>query len=88
MTEVRKPIRVDVKKAQNSRHTIMHGSVSDRGKPAYTEIATIAYLRRAATGTSMAGIRAGEEQYSLVALKLHTGITHQIRVHMLAIGVV
>ena len=27
-----------------------------------------------------------EERYSLVVLKLHTGRTHQIRVHMLAIG--
>merc|ERR1712025_833069 len=27
-----------------------------------------------------------EGRYSLVALKLHTGRTHQIRVHMLAIG--
>ena len=26
------------------------------------------------------------ERYSLAALKLHTGLTHQIRVHMLAIG--
>ena len=87
VTEVFKPIHVDMKKAQDSQRMIsMHCSVSDCGKPAYTEIATIAYLRRAATGTSMAGIRAGEEQYSLVALKLHTGRTHQIRVHMSAIG--
>merc|ERR1712146_297077 len=28
----------------------------------------------------------GEQRYSLVALKLHTGRTHQIRVHMLSIG--
>merc|ERR1712048_1514102 len=27
-----------------------------------------------------------KEQYSLVAVKLHTGRTHQIRVHMLSIG--
>ena len=82
MTEVCKPIYVDMKKAQNLQRKISMCSVSDCGKPAYTEIATIAYLRRAARGTSTAG----EERYSLVALKLHTGRTHQIRVHMLAIG--
>merc|ERR1712217_373761 len=41
-------------------------------------VATLAHLTRPALGQV--------ERYSLVALKLHTGRTHQIRVHMLSIG--
>merc|ERR1712157_214361 len=56
------------------------------GKPAYTEITTIAYLSGVVRAASDAGSETCEKLYSLVALKLHTGRTHQIRVHMRAIG--
>merc|ERR1719353_1191788 len=49
--------------------------------PACTEVTTLARLSRMAIG-----VDACEDRFSLVALKLHTGRTHQIRVHMLAIG--
>merc|ERR1712224_277856 len=45
-----------------------------------------AHLSCLPTGMSKVGIEACKEKYSLVALKLHTGRTHQIRVHMLSIG--
>ena len=78
VTEIQKRIRVDKKKG------FVRSTVSDSGKSAYTELATLAHLSRAPDGMSKGD--ASEERYSLVALKLHTGRTHQIRVHMLAIG--
>lgn len=87
--EVHKRIRVDKKKAENSRRTISTKcSVSDSGKPSYTELFTLAHLTR----TSVEGrndqseSQGGGERYSLVSVKLHTGRTHQIRVHMLSLG--
>eukprot|EP00971_Amphidinium_carterae_P173295 3435612-Amphidinium_carterae.1 len=85
VTEVHKRIRVDKKKAENSRRTIStHCSVSDSGKPSYTEVCTLAHLKQVANGDAEED--ASEQRYSLVAIKLHTGRTHQIRVHMLSIG--
>jgi len=82
VTEVRKRIVKEVEKS-NGKMSI-HCFVSDSGKPAYTEVATLAHLIGSASSES--GSEVGEEQYSLVALKLHTGRTHQIRVHMHALG--
>lgn len=88
--EVHKRIRVDKKKAENSRRTVStRCSVHDSGKPSYTEVVTLARFTKPNKSN-----RAGEvdkvvddlERYSLVALKLHTGRTHQIRVHMQSIG--
>eukprot|EP00747_Dinoflagellata_sp_TGD_P124630 gnl/TRDRNA2_/TRDRNA2_174031_c3_seq4.p1 gnl/TRDRNA2_/TRDRNA2_174031_c3~~gnl/TRDRNA2_/TRDRNA2_174031_c3_seq4.p1 ORF type:complete len:233 (-),score=39.17 gnl/TRDRNA2_/TRDRNA2_174031_c3_seq4:95-793(-) len=59
---------------------IWRSVISDSGKPAFTEVATLAHLFFNASGT------AEEDRYSLLVLKLHTGCTHQIRVHMQAIG--
>eukprot|EP00747_Dinoflagellata_sp_TGD_P124631 gnl/TRDRNA2_/TRDRNA2_174031_c3_seq5.p1 gnl/TRDRNA2_/TRDRNA2_174031_c3~~gnl/TRDRNA2_/TRDRNA2_174031_c3_seq5.p1 ORF type:complete len:188 (-),score=33.06 gnl/TRDRNA2_/TRDRNA2_174031_c3_seq5:106-669(-) len=59
---------------------IWRSVISDSGKPAFTEVATLAHLFFNASGT------AEEDRYSLLVLKLHTGCTHQIRVHMLCIG--
>lgn len=102
--EIHKRIRVDKKKAPNSRRTIStHCSISDSGKPSFTELVTLAHLEAAAPlgveqdasdtpRESDGGADAVSEpdrnagKYSLVALKLHTGRTHQIRVHMLSIG--
>ena len=82
MTEINKQIRVDKKK----REDFMHCMVSDWGKPAYTEVATLAHLSCLPRGENEDGIEASFQKYSLVALKLHTGRTHQIRVHMLSIS--
>merc|ERR1711862_835712 len=72
-------IRVDKKKAPNSRRTIStHCSVAPNGKPSFTEVQTLAHLSKPAMGQP--------ERYTLVALKLHTGRTHQIRVHMQSLG--
>jgi len=77
--EIHTRIRVDKKKAPNSRRTISTlCTVGANGKPSFTEVATLAHLVRPALGQS--------ERYSLVVLKLHTGRTHQIRVHMQSIG--
>lgn len=83
--EVHKRIRIDKVKAPNSRRTIStHCSVHASGKPSYTELVTLAHLEQLAVdGDSEA---AEPRRYSLVALKLHTGRTHQIRVHMLSLG--
>jgi len=77
----------------------MYCTISPSGKPARTELITLAHLVKlqsqpetgmessievAATETLERG--AAEQHYSLVAVKLHTGRTHQIRVHMLSIG--
>jgi len=100
--EIHKRIRIDKKKAENSRRTVSTiCSVSPSGKPSYTELCTLAHLVRCRRGPHRVGGPGGdggegdeeskgeadgEERYSLVALKLHTGRTHQIRVHMLSIG--
>merc|ERR1712048_1293971 len=64
----------------------LHSAVSDSGKPSYTEVAVQVHFFRAPLETNEAGGEDLEERYSLVSLKLHTGRTHQIRVHMLAMG--
>jgi len=82
--EIHKRIRIEKKKAPNSRRTIStHCTVSDSGKPSYTELVTLAHLK-AMPAESDGGET--EKRYSLVVLKLHTGRTHQIRVHMKSIG--
>eukprot|EP00747_Dinoflagellata_sp_TGD_P023636 gnl/TRDRNA2_/TRDRNA2_129960_c0_seq2.p1 gnl/TRDRNA2_/TRDRNA2_129960_c0~~gnl/TRDRNA2_/TRDRNA2_129960_c0_seq2.p1 ORF type:complete len:345 (-),score=54.46 gnl/TRDRNA2_/TRDRNA2_129960_c0_seq2:3-1037(-) len=77
---VKKRIRADKKKICNSKRISAwtECAVSEYGQPAYTEVATLAHVFRTT--------EAGPEQYSLVALKIHTGRTHQIWVHMLHIG--
>ena len=80
--EVRRRLRVESSGA--SKHCAVAADGS--GRPAFTEVATLAHLSRAAAGVE-GGRGAGEEErYSLVALKIHTGKTHQIRVHMLSLG--
>merc|ERR1712216_245316 len=87
LTEIRKRIRLDDENRDNPNCRIStRCTVSDSGKPAYTEVAAITHLFRTSIGTSEALNKVGKERYSLVVLKLHTGRTHQIRVHMLAIG--
>ena len=78
VSEVRKRIFIDSQRYRCS--------VSESGIPAYTEVATLAYFAKAPIGTIKVGGEVGEERYSLVALRLHTGRTHQIRVHMSAIS--
>jgi len=81
--EVNKRIRIEKRKAPNSRKTVStHCSVGASGKPSYTELITLAHLVRPATGAE----DTADEKYSLVVVKLHTGRTHQIRVHMQSIG--
>ena len=81
--EIRKRVRVDRNVVGNFGNIIhLNGTVSVSGRPAYTEVATLAHLFRAASDRN----KADEEQYSLVALKIHTGRTQQIQVHMQAIG--
>jgi 23S rRNA-/tRNA-specific pseudouridylate synthase len=65
-----------LKQTRNRSHCI----VAKDGKPSFTEVKPIAYLRRA----RLAG--EGEEDLTLCVAKLHTGRTHQIRVHMMHIG--
>lgn len=92
--EIHKRIRIDKRKAENSRKTIStHCTISPSGKPSYTELVTLAHLVRPGAEPDPAGVveHPGgpsncDEYYSLVAVKLHTGRTHQIRVHMLSIG--
>eukprot|EP00929_Paragymnodinium_shiwhaense_P013259 TRINITY_DN121120_c0_g1_i1.p1 TRINITY_DN121120_c0_g1~~TRINITY_DN121120_c0_g1_i1.p1 ORF type:complete len:590 (-),score=148.16 TRINITY_DN121120_c0_g1_i1:74-1843(-) len=88
--EIHKRIRVDKKKAPNSRRTVStHCSISDSGKPSFTEVCTLAHLTLPAieAGTESAeGASLEPTKYTLVALKLHTGRTHQIRVHMKSLG--
>eukprot|EP00434_Breviolum_minutum_P021653 symbB.v1.2.019111.t1/scaffold1544.1/size112707/2 len=70
-------VSVEKRKAPNSRRTIStFCTVGPNGKPSFTELYTLSHLRHPET----------QEPYSLVLLKLHTGRTHQIRVHMLSIG--
>jgi len=81
--EVNKRIRIEKRKAPNSRKTVStHCSVGASGKPSYTELITLAHLVRPATGVEATA----DERYSLVVVKLHTGRTHQIRVHMQSLG--
>ena len=81
--EICKRVRVDCNVVGNFGNTIhLNGTVSVSGKPAYTEVATLAHLFLAASDRN----KADEVQYSLVALKIHTGRTQQIQVHMQAIG--
>jgi len=77
------PIRVG-RKGEHSRQG---------GTPAYTEIVTLAHLVQHKDGViADSAARQGlpavpeEDRYSLVAVKLHTGRRHQIRVHMRSIG--
>jgi len=90
LKEIHKRIRVDKKKAPNSRRTIStHCSISESGKPSFTELVTIAHLTASnIDDTPRTNDTEGvtEGKYSLVSLKLHTGRTHQIRVHMLSAG--
>lgn len=75
--EIHKRIRVEKRKAPNSRRTVStFCTVGPNGKPSFTELYTLSHLKHPET----------QEPYSLVVLKLHTGRTHQIRVHMLSIG--
>jgi len=81
--EVNKRIRIEKRKAPNSRKTVStHCSVGASGKPSYTELVTLAHLVRPATDVEATV----DERYSLVVVKLHTGRTHQIRVHMQSLG--
>jgi len=81
--EVNKRIRIEKRKAPNSRKTVStHCSVGASGKPSYTELITLAHLVRPATDVE----NTDDERYSLVVVKLHTGRTHQIRVHMQSLG--
>jgi len=81
LREIYKRIRIDKKRAANSRRTVAtHCKVSPSGKPSYTEVFTLAHLTRPAEGLDAES--QASERYSLVVLKLHTGRTHQIRVHM------
>jgi len=88
--EIHKRIRVDKKKAPNSRKTVStHCTVGASGKPSYTELFTLAHLTRPGEDSSheeTESQQASDSKYSLVVLKLHTGRTHQIRVHMQSIG--
>merc|ERR1712061_596155 len=88
--DIRARIRIDKKRAQNSRRTVStHCTVGANGKPSYSEVFTLAHLTRPETTPSADDNQesSGEnDRYSLVVLKLHTGRTHQIRVHMLSIG--
>lgn len=85
LREIHKRIRIDKKKAPNSRRTIStHCSVHDSGKPSFTELVTLAHLEAATAEEDPDDTP--PRRYSLVALKLHTGRTHQIRVHMLSLG--
>lgn len=74
--EIQERIRIEKQRAENSRKVVAtHCTISPSGKPSFTEIATLAHL-----------VDDANEPYSLVAVKLHTGRTHQIRVHMKHIG--
>ena len=80
--EVRRRLRVETRGASSHCAVAADGS----GQPAFTEVATLAHLSRAAAGIEGGSGAGEEERYSLVALKIHTGKTHQIRVHMLSLG--
>merc|ERR1712004_424992 len=83
MGDTRKRILTEeIISTQSTRSTSI---VSDHGKLAHTEVVTVAHLSKAESSRRH-GDKPGSDQSSLVALKLHTGRTHQIRVHMLAIG--
>lgn len=86
--EINQRIRVDKKKARHGRKTIYTNcTVSKDGKPSYTELHTLAHLTKDAEATSESADKDGvPERYSLVVVKLHTGRTHQIRVHMKWLG--
>merc|ERR1712157_652864 len=63
--------------------------VSENGKPAHTEVTTIARLCWVSRAMSESEDDVSEnwrKRHSLIAVKLHTGRTHQIRIHMLSIG--
>eukprot|EP00747_Dinoflagellata_sp_TGD_P099861 gnl/TRDRNA2_/TRDRNA2_167871_c8_seq2.p1 gnl/TRDRNA2_/TRDRNA2_167871_c8~~gnl/TRDRNA2_/TRDRNA2_167871_c8_seq2.p1 ORF type:complete len:404 (+),score=44.91 gnl/TRDRNA2_/TRDRNA2_167871_c8_seq2:153-1364(+) len=79
VTEVRNQIRVEHRSPKSGS---TYCTVSDSGRSAYTEVANIAHFSR----LSKADDDSSEKRFSLVVLKLHTGRTHQIRVHMLAMG--
>merc|ERR1719161_2405576 len=77
--QVFKRIRTSKEKANSSRCTISHCSlVSERGKPAHTEVATLAHLFRVQIRMSKPLEETSKEHCSLVAIQLHTGLTHQI----------
>merc|ERR1712014_536878 len=82
VNDVHKRIRVDT---ENFKHTISSRSiVSDSGEPACTNVATLGHMFQSSGELSIDAEENNQEQYTLVALKLLTGRTHQIRVHMLA----
>ena len=60
--------------------------VDQSDKPTHTEVATLAHLWRVQIMTNEALDEGSKEHCSLVALKLHSGLTHQIQVHMMAFG--
>lgn len=66
----------------------LNSTVSDKGKPAYTELAIIGHFYRAVTTLDEAGdvVELGEDRFSLAAVKIHTGRTQQIQTHMQSIG--
>merc|ERR1712125_38788 len=76
VTEINK--RIAKKAEQLNQFMTERCFVSELGKPAFTEVATLAHLSRPANSLLEAGREASVGQYSLVALKLHTGRTHQI----------
>jgi len=96
LREINKRIRIHKSISQHT--TSSHCEISSSGKPSQTELVTLAHLVKVKAeediklGSSTDGRQAVKEQetqedrYSLVAVKLHTGRTHQIRVHMLSIG--
>merc|ERR1719217_721491 len=74
LTEIRKRICLDDESRDDSKRRIStRCTVSDSGKPAYTEVAAITHLFRTSIGTCEALNKVGKERYSLVVLKLHTG---------------
>ena len=61
--EICKRVRVDCNVVGNFGNKIyFNGTVSDSGKPAYTEVATLAHLSRAASQRGNARNDAGEER--------------------------
>jgi len=100
LREIQKPIRVDKFINEDSQQGFSRSVISSAGKASKSEIITLAHLVKPESGqevwsefetkttesTVVQEHQADENCYSLVAVKLHTGRTHQIRVHMMSIG--
>lgn len=98
--EVNQRIKVVKRKLSRGHNRSNHGVVSEAGKPSYTELYTLAHLiRKPKEDLRTIMMQFSEEssnpskeqpvqkeRYSLVGVKLHTGRTHQIRVHMHWLG--